>query len=52
MSQALAAPDFRGRIEQQGVDVVASGAERCRRLLNGEFVEWARVIRDNTTVES
>src|SRR4028118_1709853 len=34
MTATLAAPEVRGRIEEQGADVVASGPEQCRRFLN------------------
>ena len=47
MSQALSAPEVRSKIEEQGVDVLAGGAERCRRFLNSEVQRWGRVIRDN-----
>ncbi|WP_343895395.1 tripartite tricarboxylate transporter substrate-binding protein [Craurococcus roseus] len=47
MSQALSAPEVRARIEEQGVDVLAGGVERCRRFLNSEVQRWGRVIRDN-----
>ncbi len=53
MTQALSTPEVRARIEEQGVDVVGGGAERCRRFLNNEVQRWGRVIRDNNiTVES
>ena len=53
VSQALSAPEVKSRIEEQGVDVLAGGAERCRRFLNGEIQRWGQVIRDNNiTVES
>jgi tripartite-type tricarboxylate transporter receptor subunit TctC len=47
VQQVLSTPDIRGRIEEQGADVVASGAERCRRFLASEVEKWSRVIRDN-----
>ena len=47
MSQTLSMPDVRARIEEQGVDVVAGGPERCRRFLNSEVQRWGQVIRDN-----
>ena len=47
VSTALAAPEVRNRIEEQGADVVASGPERCRRFLEAEVEKWGRVIRDN-----
>ena len=52
-SQALSVPEVRSRIEEQGVDVLAGGAERCRRFLNSEVQRWSQVIRDNNiTVDS
>ena len=47
VSQILSAPELRARIEEQGVDVAAGGAERCRRFLNSEVQRWGQVIRDN-----
>ncbi len=47
LSAALATPEVRAKIEEQGADVVASGPERCRRFLNAEVEKWGRVIRDN-----
>ena len=53
ISQALSVPEVRSRIEEQGVDVLAGGAERCRRFLNSEVQRWGQVIRDNNiTIES
>ena len=49
----LRMPEVRDKIEENGLDVVASGAERCRRFLMGEVEKWGRVIRDNNiTAES
>ena len=47
LSTALATPEVRSKIEEQGVDVVASGPERTRRFLNSEVQKWGQVIRDN-----
>ncbi len=47
LSTALSAPEVRGKIEEQGADVVASGPERTRRFLNREIERWGHVIRDN-----
>jgi tripartite-type tricarboxylate transporter receptor subunit TctC len=47
VSTALAAPEVRNRIEEQGADVVGSGPERARRFLNKEVERWGTVIRDN-----
>ena len=53
VSQVLSVPEVRGKIEEQGVDVLAGGAERCRRFLNSEVQRWGQVIRDNNiTVDS
>jgi tripartite-type tricarboxylate transporter receptor subunit TctC len=43
----LANAEVRARIEEQGADVVASGADRCRSFLAGEVEKWSKVIRDN-----
>lgn len=50
LTAALSAPEVRTRIEEQGVDVVASGPERTRRFLNAEVERWGRVIRDNNII--
>lgn len=47
MRQALADPTVRGRIEEQGADVVASDSEACGRFVSGEIEKWGRVIREN-----
>ena len=47
MTKVLGAQEVREKIEQTGADVVAGGAERCRRFLNAEITKWGRVIRDN-----
>ena len=53
LATTLSTPEVRNRIEEQGADVVASGAERTRRFLNAEVEKWGRVIRDNNiTVDS
>ncbi len=53
LAQTLADPTVRARIEEQGADVVASGAEECRHFLSSEIERWGKVIRDNhITAES
>ena len=53
VTQVMQMPDIRNRIEEMGADVVAGGAERCRRFLNTEVAKWGRVIRDsNITADS
>ena len=47
VTRVVQMPDIRGRIEEVGVDVLAGGAERCRRFLNAEVAKWGRVVRDN-----
>lgn len=47
LGRVLALPEIRGRIEENGADVVAGGPERCRRFLNSEVQKWGRVIREN-----
>jgi len=47
LSAALASPEVRGRIEEQGADVVAGGPEQLRRFLETEVEKWGRVVRDN-----
>ncbi len=50
MQQVLSTPEVRGRIEEQGADVVAGGPERCRRFLTGEFQKLAAEAKANCPV--
>ena len=53
VSQVLAMPDVRDRLEGMGADVISGGSERARRFINSEVTKWGRVIRDNNiTVDS
>ena len=45
--RVISMPEVRDRIEALGADVVAGGAERCRRFLTNEVQRWGQVIRDN-----
>lgn len=45
--QTLADAEIRGRIEEQGCDVVASDPAECARFLTAEIEKWGRVIREN-----
>ncbi|MBL6456996.1 tripartite tricarboxylate transporter substrate binding protein [Belnapia sp. T6] len=47
LAKALAEPDVRAKIEEQGCDVRASGPEECGRFLAAEIERWGKVIRDN-----
>lgn len=47
LAQVLADPEVRGKIEEQGADVRATGPEECRRFLAAEIERWGRVIREN-----
>ena len=47
VQQVLTMPEVRDRLEGMGADVIAGGAERCRRFMNAEIQKWGRVIRDN-----
>ncbi|MCB4822865.1 tripartite tricarboxylate transporter substrate binding protein [Roseicella aerolata] len=47
LGQALADPEVRSKIEEQGADVKATGPEECRQFLAREIDRWGRVIRDN-----
>ena len=47
LALSLADPEVRGRIEEQGADVMASGPEECGRFLLGEVEKWGKVIREN-----
>jgi tripartite-type tricarboxylate transporter receptor subunit TctC len=53
LTQALADPAVKAKIEEQGADVLASNAETCRSFLASEIERWGRVIRQNNiTAES
>jgi tripartite-type tricarboxylate transporter receptor subunit TctC len=53
VSQVMQMPEVRDRLEGMGADVIAGGAERCRRFINSEVEKWGRVIRaNNITAES
>lgn len=47
LTQVLADPAVRGKIEQQGCDVLASGPEECGRFVAAEIERWGKVIREN-----
>lgn len=47
LAQALSDPEVRGKIEEQGADVVASTPAECGRFLGQEIEKWGRVIREN-----
>ena len=50
MARALATPEVRDKIEENGADVIAAGPERTRRFLNNEVAKWGQVIRDNNII--
>ncbi len=47
LATALADPQVRSRIEEQGADVVASAPAECGRFLTREIEKWGQVIREN-----
>ena len=47
MTQALADPDVKRRIEEQGCDVVATSAAASRDFLAQQIEKWGEVIRTN-----
>jgi tripartite-type tricarboxylate transporter receptor subunit TctC len=47
LAEALADPEVRSRIEEQGADVRATGPEECRQFLATEIERWGRVIREH-----
>lgn len=47
LASALADPQVRARIEEQGADVVAGSPAECGRFLTGEIAKWGQVIREN-----
>ncbi|PZW38918.1 tripartite-type tricarboxylate transporter receptor subunit TctC [Humitalea rosea] len=53
LTQVLAEPEVRSRIEEQGADVVASTPEACGTFLAAEIERWGQVIRSaNITAAS
>jgi len=47
LGQALADPAVRGRIEEQGADVVASNPAAAGRFIGAEIARWGEVIQRN-----
>jgi tripartite-type tricarboxylate transporter receptor subunit TctC len=47
ITQAVSESDVKGRIEEQGCDVIASSPEECRRFVAAEIERWGQVIRQN-----
>ncbi len=47
LTRTLAEPEIRGRIEEQGCDVIAGSPAECGRFLAAEIEKWGRVIREN-----
>lgn len=47
LTQALADPEVKAKIEEQGCDIVASDPAACGRFLAAEIEKWGKVIRDN-----
>jgi tripartite-type tricarboxylate transporter receptor subunit TctC len=47
LTQALADPEVKAKIEEQGCDIVASDPAACSRFLATEIEKWGKVIRDN-----
>jgi tripartite-type tricarboxylate transporter receptor subunit TctC len=46
MIKALAAPEMKERLSNQGIDPVAGGSDEFRKYLAAEMPKWAKVIRD------
>lgn len=47
ITQAVSEAEVKGRIEEQGCDVIASSPEECRRFVAAEIERWGQVIRQN-----
>ena len=47
LTRVLNEPEVKGRIEEQGCDIVASTPEACRAFIEREIAKWGRVIGDN-----
>lgn len=47
LTRALAEPEVKARIEEQGCDVIAAPAEESRRFIAAEIEKWGQVIRQN-----
>ena len=48
MMKALATPEMKERLSNQGIDPVAGGSDEFRKYIAAEIPKWARVIRDAT----
>ena len=47
LTQVLADPETKAKIEEQGADVVAGSSEECAAFIRAEIEKWGKVIRDN-----
>jgi tripartite-type tricarboxylate transporter receptor subunit TctC len=47
MAQILAEPEIRGRVEAQGMDVLATPGDGFAPFLEAEMERWGRVVREN-----
>jgi tripartite-type tricarboxylate transporter receptor subunit TctC len=47
LTQVLAEPAVKAKIEEQGADIVAGSPEQCRAFIANEIERWGTVIRGN-----
>ena len=45
IQKALADPDFRGRLQEIGIETVGLGPEAFARFQAGEIVKWGAAVR-------
>ena len=50
LMQALALPALRGKLQEQGFDIVASTPDTYAKLIRDEIVRWSKVVKDSGIV--
>ena len=45
MSRVIAAPDFRQRIEAEGIELIGSTPEQFQQYIKTEIVKWAKIVK-------
>jgi tripartite-type tricarboxylate transporter receptor subunit TctC len=47
LNKALAAPDLRKKLEDQGLEVTPSTADQFGKLIRADITKWARVVKES-----